>query len=191
MKSFSGWKKCGRSLLLGVLFLIFAVPGAAFSSELALTSVGQSPDGMMVRVILKKLKLEANYGPMMKASDLSGEKVLIFVVGGSSKGLGAAGIDKADEKDRATALMEKAQSLGMKVLVMHVGGEGRRGQLSDYFIESAIPFGDKLIVVKGGNEDGIFDKLKKPEAVLLISDSIKSSQEELAAVLKEWGIAIP
>lgn len=173
-----------------LLSLVFVFTGSAFAADIALTSVGQSPDGMMVRVILKKMKLDASYDPMMKPEALSGEKVLIAVVGGSSKGLGAAGIDKEDEKSRAVSLMEKAHALGMKVLVMHVGGEGRRGQLSDYFIESAVPLGDELIIVKGSNQDGIFDKAKKPEAQLLTSESVKTVQNDLSSVLKGWGVAV-
>lgn len=72
----------------------------AGAAEVAVTSIGQSSDGMMVRVILKSLKIPADFDAVMKPEALKAQKVLIAVVGGSSKGLGAAGINKEAEAAR-------------------------------------------------------------------------------------------
>lgn len=162
---------------------------SAFAADVALTSVGQSPDAMMVKVVLKTLKVKPDYNAVMKASDLSGQKVLIAVVGGSSKGLGAAGIDKDEEVARAKALFEKAKADGMKILVMHIGGSGRRGTLSDLFIESAVPYGEKLILVDGADADGLFKKLTGDKGIEVLSaKNVRGTKEPLKNVLVEWGV---
>ena len=112
------------------------------------------------------------------------------VVGGSSKGLGAAGIDKEQEIDRVKGLLDAAKSSGMKILVMHVGGEGRRGALSDAFIEVAVPYADALIVVDGGNEDGLFDRLAGGKGLKpLTAPNVSGTAEPLKSVLSGWGVS--
>jgi len=170
---------------LGVLFL---VAGSAFAAEVALTSVGQSPDGTMVKVIMKKIAIPVDYDKLMEAGTLGDQKVLVAVVGGSSKGLGAAGVDKEQEKARALALMDAAKAKGMKILVMHVGGEGRRGQLSDMFIEAVTPRADTIILVEGANQDGIFDRLAGEGVQILTAETVKKTADPLKEVLASWGV---
>lgn len=161
---------------------------AAYAADVAITSVGQSSDGMMVKVLMKKLKIEPDYDALMKPDALKSQKVLIAVVGGSSKGLGAAGINKEEERARGQAVIEAAKKKNMKVIVMHVGGEGRRGDLSDMFIIAVTKFGDRVIVVKSGNADKIFDKLKAPDVKLAEADNIQAVAAPLEEALKEYGV---
>ena len=86
-----------RMIIALTALLVLAAAGAAFAADVVLTSVGQSPDVMMVRVVLRKMKIDADSEPLLKADALAGRKVLVAVVGGSSKGLGAAGINKDQE----------------------------------------------------------------------------------------------
>jgi hypothetical protein len=176
-----------RGLLWG-LMLASCFPAVSSAAEVALMSVGQSPDAMMVRVLLKKMKVDSDYNAMLQKTELGDRKVLIAVVGGSSKGLGAAGIDKEQEMERAREVFGEAKAKGIRILVMHVGGEGRRGELSDFFVKDSVPFGEKIIVVKGGNDDGIFDSLKGPDATVTTAEKIQGTQEPLAEILKEWGV---
>lgn len=182
------FKKAVCAFLILFAFLSMAAVEAR-AADVALTSVGQSPDGMMVNVMLKRAKIAADYSAAMKETDLAGQKVLIAVVGGSSKGLGAAGIDKNEELKRGVDLISAAKAKGMKVMVMHVGGEGRRGELSDLFIRGIVPLGEGLIVVKGANADGLFTQLKPASVTLVETDSVQTAGADLQAALKEWGIA--
>ena len=77
---------------------------------------------------------------------------------------------------------------GMKILVMHVGGEGRRGTLTDLFINAAVPFGERLILVKGGNNDGLFNKLAKKGAPITEVATVAAVQAPLEQALKDWKI---
>ncbi|MDR1379383.1 MAG: DUF6305 family protein [Synergistaceae bacterium] len=162
----------------------------AFAAEVAITSVGQSPDGMMVRVLTKRLGIETDYDALMKSGAIGTDlKVLITVIGGSSKGLGAAGIDKEEEIARAIDLIEAAKEKNVKVLAMHVGGEGRRGELSDLFVRAVAPLGDRVVVVKSGNADNLFRTLKAAEADLIEVENIQAVAAPLEATLKEWNAA--
>jgi hypothetical protein len=178
-----------KKVMAGVaLLLLIASASAALAADVALTSVGQSPDAVMVRVVMRKLKVEADYDALMKPEALGSQKVLIAVVGGSSKGLGAAGINADQEKARAISLLEAAKKKGMKILVMHVGGEGRRGTLTDLFINAAVPFGERLVLVKGGNNDGLFTKLAKKGVPITEVETVAAVQAPLEQALKDWKV---
>lgn len=168
--------------------MLFIFTAYASAAEVAITSVGQSSDGMMVKVSMKKLKIEPDYDALMKPEALTNQKILIAVVGGSSKGLGAAGINKEDEKARGQAVIEAAKKKNMKVIIMHVGGECRRGDLSDMFITAVTKLGDRVIVVKSGNLDKIFDKSKASGAKLTEVDNIQAIVAPLEEVFIEYGV---
>ena len=171
------------------LVAVLALSTSAFAADVALTSIGQGPDAMMVKVVLRSLKITPDFEALMKPEALGSQKVLIAVVGGSSKGLGAAGIDKEQEVVRAKALCDAAAGKGMKILIMHVGGEGRRGTLSDLFINAAAPYGDAMIIVDGGNTDGIFTKIAEAKKLeILTAPNVKGCKDPLAKVLAGWNI---
>ena len=179
-----------RKIFAVILTLVFSLlfVAAVFAADVAVTSIGQSADAMMVNVLMKRLKITPDYDPLMKSDALSSQKVLIAVVGGSSKGLGSAGINKEEEKARGVNLIEAARGKNIKILVMHVGGEARRGDLSDLFIDAVTPLGDKVVVVKSGNADGIFGKIKANHATLAEADSIQATAPFLEETFKDWGV---
>ena len=121
-----------------------------------LTSVGQSADVDIVATHCKKIKLDVYQNNTIKAEELSDKyKTIILAVGGSNKGLGAAGIDADQELARADALIAKAKELGITVIAMHVGGADRRGTLSDSFIKPAFAAADIAIIVESGDTDNL------------------------------------
>ncbi len=83
---------------------------ALFDQPLLITSVGQSADGQMVRIIAQRAGLNFTYDAVAGTDALSGYKTVVLVVGGSSKGLGAAGINLDQEEQRAQALTDAAKS---------------------------------------------------------------------------------
>ncbi|MDT8903034.1 DUF6305 family protein [Anaeroselena agilis] len=161
-----------RLQTLAVLGLVFAVvfalagsasaaglSGAQYEQPLLITSVGQSADGQMVRVLAQRGGLNFTYDSLAGADAVSGYKTAVLVVGGSSKGLGAAGINPDQEEQRVQALIGAAKSAGIAIVVMHVGGEARRGDLTDRFIRAAAPKADYMIVVADGNQDNVFGQI--------------------------------
>lgn len=179
------------ALILSLLSLGLASVSAqattAFADKPAmLTSVGQSADLEMVKVLLTRAKIAFSTDPVVKAAGLdASSRTLVVVVGGSSKGLGAAGISADAEMDRAKALLKRARELGMKVIAVHVGGEARRGTLSDAFIELCLPAADYAIVVADADKDGLFTRLAAGAKIALAKvEKISAAGAPLAAAFK-------
>ena len=135
------------------------------SPDVLITSVGQSADARMIKVVAGKLQIICDFEQVAKPDVIKNYKILVVVVGGSSKGLGAAGIDKEQELVRAQELIKEAKVRSVKILVMHVGGEARRGALSDAFLNEVVPYADHLIVVENGNKDGYFTQISKEKEI--------------------------
>lgn len=128
-------------------------------APIILTSIGQSADVEMVKALMDNAGLEYTIDKLIKGGDLKDQKTLILAVGGSSKGLGAAGINTEDELVRTNELIKSAKDKDIKIIAMHIGGENRRGELSDGFITPAASNADYIIIVDEGNKDGIFTEI--------------------------------
>lgn len=150
-----------------------------------ITSIGQSADAQMVKALATKAALKFEFSPLATEAQIpAGTKTLVAVIGGSSKGLGAAGIKAADELARAKALVAKAKAEKLKVVALHVGGEARRGALSDGFIKEIAPQADLLIVVEEGNKDGLFTQIAAKGIPLELVPNVSASLEPLKKAFK-------
>ena len=144
------------------------------------TSGGQSADYQMIATVMGKVGMDYTVANLCTSADLGNAKTLIVVVGGSSKGLGAAGIDADGELARLTELLDGAKAAGLTVIAMHTGGEARRGELSDKFITPIFEKADYAIVVTSGDEDGLMSGICASKGIPM--DGIKSISE-VATVL--------
>lgn len=154
---------------LSLAFLIIAaglLPATSARAEVKLaaaepallTSAGQSADVQILKTLLDRSKVTARTLPLAKAADLDGIKTLVVAVGGSSKGLGAAGIDAERETARLKTLLARARELKIPVLALHIGGESKRGDLSDALFKLVASSAAQLVVVKDGDKDGFLSK---------------------------------
>ena len=141
-------------------------------SPILLTSGGQSADYQMIGTVMGKLGMDYTVNNLATSADLGDAKTLIVVAGGSSKGLGAAGIDADGELARLTELLDGAKEKGLSIIVMHTGGEARRGDLSDKFITPCFEKADYAIVVAAGDSDGLMSGLCAENGIPM--DSINS-----------------
>jgi hypothetical protein len=151
-----------------------------------LTTVGQSADIEMTKVLLERAAVPFKADAQIKAGDLaaSGAKTLILVLGGSTKGLGAAGISTDAELARAAALLAEARKLGLTIIGVHIGGEARRGQLSDRFIQAVVPSCHYVIVVAEGDKDGFITKLCGPTVPMDKVERMAKAVEPLKQAFK-------
>jgi hypothetical protein len=147
-----------------------------------ITACGQSPDAFILKVMCDRIKAKVSYDVRLKANDLKGFKTLMIVMGGSAKGLGEAGIDEKGEIDRVLAVLAKAKAEKTQVIGFHIGGEARKGPLSDKFIEAASPKCDSLIVTEDGNKDGYFTKLSQDKKLPL---AVFKNTNELREAMKK------
>lgn len=158
-----------RFVVMAILIALLAFPAAApaqklpagVSAELpvVVTCPGQAPEGQMVKLIFGRLKAPIKYDPFLEPKDVSGNKTLILILGGSGKGLGSAGVDLREEMKRAEALIAEATKQKIKLVGIHSGGEDRRGDVSTKLIDLVAPKMQYLIVREDGNKDGHFTKL--------------------------------
>ena len=139
-----------------------------FEQPLLITSAGQSAEVQLAAVLAKRAALDYSLSKLAKSPALQGMKTLVLSLGASLKGLGAAGIDVAQERGRIEELLAYARKRDIPVLCMHLGGESRRGQLSDEFISSFLPYAKLVIVVKSGNKDGFFTNLCEQNKIPMI-----------------------
>jgi len=174
-----------RILCPSLALVLFASLAAAAPVPVAITSAGQSADAQMVFVLMRMKGMEMAFDQLMRPEALEGKRALVVVIGGSSKGLGAAGIDREAERDRVVRLLEAAKSRGVLVVALHVGGEARRGPLSDYFAEAVIPFAEHLLVVREGNRDGFLSRLAERSGARLVEvEAIQDVASPLEEVLR-------
>lgn len=158
----------------------------AFAEYPALvTSGGQSADYQMIATVMSKQEMEFTTNNLATSADLGDAKTLIVVIGGSSKGLGAAGIDADGELERLNELMGAAKDAGVSIIAMHTGGEARRGDLSDKFISPVFDMADYAIVVAAGDSDGLMAGLCADKGIPMDTiDSISDVVSVLPAAFK-------
>ncbi|MBC2397095.1 DUF6305 family protein [Clostridium tetanomorphum] len=157
---------------------------AIAEQPILLTSVGQSADLEMVKALMDNAALKYNLNKVVKANEIKDEKTLVLAVGGSSKGLGAAGIKVEDELKRTEELIKAAKDKKMTIIAVHVGGENRRGELSDKFIKPSLENANYIIVVESGNKDGLFTNIASEKNIPM--DSVKSIADVMNPLKKAF-----
>lgn len=162
------------------ILLLFAAKSRAqeeVKAELPvlITSCGQSPGPMRLKVFMKRLNFDHVYNLQATAQDLTSAKEegnpfksIIIVTGASLKGMGAAGVSMDDELARIKALVEEAKKQGMTFIAAHVEGMSRRAQgaapgdnSDELSIDAVCPNADIMLIRKDGDEDGRFTTLSE------------------------------
>ena len=192
---------------ISVILLIVAIAGLIYAPTYAqeqvvkldqpvlLTSCGQSPGPLKIKVFFGKLGIEYTYNLQATSDDLAAKKKegkpyksIIIVVGASLKGMGAAKVSIEDEMERTKKLIAEARKQGMKVVGAHVEGMERRAQgaapgdnSDELSIDTVCPQSDMLVVRKDGDEDKRFTTIAASKKIPLLTFE---KNMELSDVLK-------
>jgi hypothetical protein len=135
-------------------------PEQTSGPAILVTDVGQGNSAKITRMLLKKNGIsEITFVEIAAPEDLEGIEMMIVGVGASTKGLGAAGLDLEGETERASSLLATAKDRSVKIVGVHIGGQPRRGEISDSLNELVMMESDTFVVWKEGNEDGFFTRL--------------------------------
>ena len=162
-----------------------ALSEAFAEGPVLVSSAGQSADVEMVNVLLGKAGVTATVDNTVDGSDLGDYKTLVLAVGGSRKGLGAAGVDADTEIARVESLTKAADEAGLSIIAVHVGGSARRGDLSDRFIAPSFAYADYAVVVEAGDEDGMMAGLANEAGIpFAYAESMATVVEPLQAAFK-------
>lgn len=141
------------------------------------TTLGQSPGALMVRMVCNSIKLPCTEKPLLTADDLlaaarkkeTAYKVLVVTTGTSLKGMGAAGIDIDHEVKRVQACLDTARKLGVTIIGAQIEGPSRRvDEYDEKSIRTVTPQSDLLVIRKDINQDGYFTKVAKEKNIPLI-----------------------
>jgi len=189
-------------MVFWLLFLFLLTPLAltqekAIKADLPVlvTSCGQSPGPVRLKVFMKRLKIDHVYNVMATADDLIAAKKegkpfksLIIVTGASLKGMGAAGISLEDELDRTKALIAEAKKQGIMVIGSHIEGMERRSQgasagdnSDELSIDTVCPESALLLIRKDGDEDGRFTAISEDKNIPML---VFVKNMEIPVVLK-------
>ncbi|MEE4114531.1 MAG: DUF6305 family protein [Marinilabiliaceae bacterium] len=192
-------KKIIFSILCTVLLSAFCLSdltGQTAAEPAILTSCGQSPGPIKLKIFLTRLGVAYDYNLMATAADLVSKKesgtpysTLIIVTGASLKGMGAAGVSVDDELERTAELIAEARKQGIKIIGAHIEGMARRsagadpGDNSDELsIDAVCPNADFMIVMKEGDSDGRFTAISKGKNIPLI---MFEKNSEISSVLEK------
>jgi hypothetical protein len=136
------------------------------------TTCGQSPGALMVKVVCRQVKIACEQEDLLTADELAAKAkaspigTLFITTGTSLKGMGAAGIDLADEVQRCQALVAKARELGMRILVGQIEGPSRRtDEFDEQSIRAMTPLADLLITRADVNGDNYFTKVAEEKKI--------------------------
>jgi hypothetical protein len=160
------------------------------------TSCGQSPGPVYLRVFLNRLGYDFEFNTLATVQDMAARrqagtpfKSLIIVTGASRKGMGAAGVSIEQELDRAAELIAEARRQGMTVIGAHIEGMERRAQgaapgdnTDEVSIDAVMPNADILLVLKEGDEDGRFTAISTDTGIPMI---LLDKLTDLSDVLKQ------
>jgi hypothetical protein len=182
-------------VVAGVLFSFTANQAVAqtASEPVLLTSCGQSPGPVRLKIFLQKLTINFDYNLQAKADDLINKKKegkpyksIIIVTGASLKGMGAAGVSMDDELARTKALIAEAKKQGIKVIGSHIEGMARRSQgasagdnTDEMSIDAVCNVADLMIVKKEGDSDGRFTTISKGKNIPLILFEMNTEIQEV------------
>lgn len=178
------------AILVGLILVGTPAPlqGQGFQAPMLITSAGQSPDVQLAAVLARRAGVEYTLSPLATPGELAGFKTLGVVVGASLKGLGAAGIDTNKEKQRVADLLAEAARLNIPVLLFHLGGDQRRGELTDELITAYLPSAKWALILKSGNQDGLFTRICEEKNIPLHEvDRTADGTEVLKAAFQPAG----
>jgi hypothetical protein len=199
MKTFN-FTKVSRLLILPIAVALLMTANQAIaqtaSEPVLLTSCGQSPGPVRLKIFLQKDAIAFDYNLQAKAEDLINKKKegkpyksIIIVTGASLKGMGAAGVSMDDELIRTKALIAEAKKQGIKVIGSHIEGMARRSQgatsgdnTDEMSIDAVCTVCDLMIVKKEGDSDGRFTTISKGKNIPLILFEMNT---EIEGVLKK------
>lgn len=173
-------------LIAGSYLAAQTPPPPVFEQPLLVTSAGQSSgDAQIALQLAKRAALAATLSKTGTGKDLENQKTLVLVLGASMKGLGSAGLDTNKEKERIRELVAEAKKKNIPILAMHLGGGQRRGELTDEIINEFLPAAKMAIILKSGNQDGLFTKICKAKDIPLIEvDKSLDAVEPLKKIFK-------
>lgn len=153
-----------------------------FETPFMITNAGQGPGGKMGRLLIKQANIleidkDFYYVDVPYAKDVTEKpyKAIVIVIGSTDKGLGATGITIDEEIDRVNEVVKTAQEEKIPVIAVLLEKDKRSDistNANERCIDAVCSYSSMMVVIKDGNADGRFDKIKEEKNIpLVIIDS--------------------
>jgi hypothetical protein len=134
-----------------------------------ITSLGQNPDGLMIKVVLSKIGVENNYLELASSEDLKNNyHSVVMAVGVSYKGLGAAGINYNAEISRTKKIVSEAIKKECPIIFVYFGENPGREKRTIQLIKLVAPYSAYLIIKEDANQDKYFAETAQENKIPLI-----------------------
>jgi len=173
-------------LIFSIFLILLSFNITTLAKEGLITSIGQNPGGLMVKVTLKDFDVNYIYSPQIEINELKDYQFTILSVGCSQKGLCSAETDFKKELKRTKELIEVMKEKDYPIIFVHLGGKLRRDVRSNKLIEEVAPYASDMVITKDSNEDGYFTKLSKEKDIPLhIIDNLSHLDNVFAEIFSK------
>lgn len=160
------------ALALGLSSAALAADIPKIQTPVLYTALGQSPDAKTMSVLGTRAKLNGEFKPLANAQDIAAVKTVFVTVGTSLKGFGSAGVNIQTEAARADEIAKTAKAKGVYLILVHIGGDGRRDAMTNTLLDRLAPNADAFIVYDKGNGDGYFNKAAGNKPLVLTPKTV-------------------
>lgn len=160
--------------VIAIIALVYAMPGEpeprpwtyphlpypVAKTRVLVTPAGQSSDGLIVAGMMKDLSLSHTYRKTARGEDVTQwYQSVVLVLGNSDTGLRKANLTPEEEMDRIQELISATQLKAGAVIVVHLGGQNRRGGSDDALIRRFASQANYILVADDGNYDNLFGRI--------------------------------
>ncbi|HBX23073.1 MAG TPA: hypothetical protein DEF34_05510 [Desulfotomaculum sp.] len=155
------------------------LPYPVAKKKVLVTPAGQSSDGLIVAGMMRELNVSHAYRNTARGEDVTQwYESVVLVLGHSDTGLRKAELTSEEEMERIQGLISATQLKAGAVVLIHLGGQNRRGVKDDALIRRFAPQANYILVADDANNDNIFGRIadKKGIPITLTRDigSIKA-----------------
>lgn len=154
-------------VLFLIFFLLFTFSLKSSAENILVTSIGQNPGGLMIKVVLNKLDLDFTYQPLIKSKAIQGFNIVILSVGCSQKGLCAADSSFEEELQRTKSIVGTLKEKDCQVILVHLGGKLKRDEKSNKLLNKVAPISSHFVITEESNSDNYFSNYSKVKDIEL------------------------
>ncbi len=141
------------------------LPAPIASEKALVTPAGQGLEGLIVSEICDNLNIDNRFMYWAEPQDLEGFNSLIIALGFSQQGLYSLHKEEEQEIERVSQLVQAAEERDIPVVLIHLGGQDRRGTANDDLAEILAAGTDYIIVTQDGERDGFFTGLADENSI--------------------------
>ena len=155
------------AVLFLIFFVFFTFSLSASAEKILVTSIGQNPGGLMIKVVLNKLNLDFTYQSLIKSEEIEGYSTIILSVGCSQKGLCAADSSFEEELQRTKRIVKKLKEENYQVILVHLGGKLKRDEKSNELLSEVVPISSHFVITEESNNDNYFSNYSQEKNIEL------------------------